>query len=1368
MAIFTEIEQELLKCIVEDRLHTSLAEIRQATKKIWSTEIRIIQDYTDHGIEHSKRLANYVTELLKANDGRNLSEQEMYLLMAGIYLHDIGMQCNIVKFPEIKYQAEKLGAQFEVEFTAQTSSSYSIEEQKEIRKNHPYLTAAWIDYANRTGETVLGQAAKNIPEELVDDLMDVCKHHSKLPINDCPRTFKFDPTSRKQLIASLLRFSDELDVGGHRVIIETVKNFSLDPQNSIYWWLHSRTKVIFNARNMVLLTIRLHPKDAKQYGLLVHKAFITEFQTKNRSVLSVLAMDGIPIVIDDDSKVVEHDRAELLPPEIVQALHVMQEKRSPLLELANEVRTWLQTIRYEVNNLKQLDGRTVELVVTLEQGLVKQRVLVRCIGGEITLNDVDLLDKALNRKMPQGWLISDTRVSDDARRRATEDDAFQVFNLSEFLQQMVWGPYFEALKALVENNKIQDLYVDLACYKQTMDENGDVISQGKHGQLNEYIDEWLTERGKMHISLLGDFGSGKTWFCRQYAYRQLNRYLKDPVNERLPLLITLRSFANAMTIQQLINDALLEQYKLPFVGSAFDVFKEMNRRGKLLLILDGFDEMSRQVDYQTVVDNFWELAKLVDENSKVILTSRTEYFHWAKESETILGGEEFGRRTIALSPPKFEVIQIEPFSDDQIREVIILRLGGEVGPTVAKHILDTPNLAGMARKPVLVELLLAALDEVDSNILDNPAKVYLYATNKLLLRNIETERTFTRTEDKLFFLCELAWEMIESGELSIHYTEIPDRIETYFGTKIKDKNKLDNWDFDLRNQTLLHRNAAGYYEFAHKSLAEYFVAFKFAAELGCLAPVFLETYCEADGKSCKISIEQKNVIELAESFGAMPFKDERMMAISVLLKEMMCKDAIKRLWEVFYEIKGMTLKQIKYVGGNVATLLWLKGESFYRAKLANIVLSSAVLRGTNLIEADLKGAHLHNVDFTGSQIEGIDIRDADLDDVSIRDVFLDSIELISDERNIAVGLSNGTIIIKDLISEENISVLNIPPSWYMQNVHNISWSSTGLFLAATYWNGIVRVWRPFSKDLVTEINYSGDHVSGVAFNPDGNLLSISTSSGIFIYTADGKTLLQSIDFKGRWCAGCFSVDSKFFLCGTSDRTIKMWSLDTGLEVGPLWKGRAYKGVFWKVRCSEDGTFLAACGSNGFELWNMLSKKRVFGESKNKIYSVCFSRCNQYLAACDNLERIRIWKYINGNWIKKPICILAEHVGTVKGIVFSNDSRTLISCGNDSTIRIWDIDSDSPNFGQCLKEMIMKINCKGMQISGAHGLEQKIEGRQKGYNEVTLLEFLEERGALLDKEQKQILDDIQKRPEKNVIKGKTAKKSSGVEMCRHHK
>jgi predicted NACHT family NTPase len=160
---------------------------------------------------------------------------------------------------------------------------------------------------------------------------------------------------------------------------------------------------------------------------------------------------------------------------------------------------------------------------------------------------------------------------------------------------------------------------------------------------------------------------------------------------------------------------------------------------------------------------------LVKEGSKVILTCRTEYFRWAKESEKILGGEEFGRRTILLSPPKFEVLYLEPFNHDQIRQVITLRLGVKDGPSMARRILKNQNLAEMARKPVLIELLLAALDEVSADILENQAKVYLYATNKLLLRNIDTKRTFTKTADKLYFLCELAWEMIKSGELHIHY-----------------------------------------------------------------------------------------------------------------------------------------------------------------------------------------------------------------------------------------------------------------------------------------------------------------------------------------------------------------------------------------------------------------------------------------------------------------------------------------------------------------------------------------------------------------------------------------------------------------------
>src|SRR5438876_10242575 len=76
---------------------------------------------------------------------------------------------------------------------------------------------------------------------------------------------------------------------------------------------------------------------------------------------------------------------------------------------------------------------------------------------------------------------------------------------------------------------------------------------------------------------------------------------------------------------------------------------------------------------------------------------------------------------------------------------------------------------------------------------------------------------------KRIYLGELAWEMIRSGNLRIHYKSIPERIKSYFGDRIKDQHELDVWESDLRSQTLLHNNA-GYFEFAHKSLAETFGA----------------------------------------------------------------------------------------------------------------------------------------------------------------------------------------------------------------------------------------------------------------------------------------------------------------------------------------------------------------------------------------------------------------------------------------------------------------------------------------------------------------------------------------------------------------
>jgi predicted NACHT family NTPase len=118
--------------------------------------------------------------------------------------------------------------------------------------------------------------------------------------------------------------------------------------------------------------------------------------------------------------------------------------------------------------------------------------------------------------------------------------------------------------------------------------------------------------------------------------------------------------------------------------------------------------------------------------------------------------------------------------------------------------------------------------------------VYLYAVRRKMDRDINDKRTFTSLADKLYFLCELAWEMLNEDKMSLNYREFPDRLRVLFKNEVKEQKHLDHWHYDMMGQTMLIRNDDGDYSPAHRSLLEFFVAYKFAAELGLLADDFLE------------------------------------------------------------------------------------------------------------------------------------------------------------------------------------------------------------------------------------------------------------------------------------------------------------------------------------------------------------------------------------------------------------------------------------------------------------------------------------------------------------------------------------------------
>ena len=193
--------------------------------EIWN-RIILIQHFTDHSLSHSLRIIKIMEQLPHVIENDFLSQDEKFILILGGLLHDIGMQCDIRKHERVREIAiNKYGASFDCErFDA--SRDLTLAQQNEMRKNHHLLTCAWIYSAfNEEKKSDLWKAIYNVPRDLMPCLIDVCSYHSKRCIRECAVLSKNVPNFRIQLVAAILRLSDELEIGNDKISEIDINNF---------------------------------------------------------------------------------------------------------------------------------------------------------------------------------------------------------------------------------------------------------------------------------------------------------------------------------------------------------------------------------------------------------------------------------------------------------------------------------------------------------------------------------------------------------------------------------------------------------------------------------------------------------------------------------------------------------------------------------------------------------------------------------------------------------------------------------------------------------------------------------------------------------------------------------------------------------------------------------------------------------------------------------------------------------------------------------------------------------------------------------------------------------------------------------------
>jgi len=494
---------------------------------------------------------------------------------------------------------------------------------------------------------------------------------------------------------------------------------------------------------------------------------------------------------------------------------------TPADDLAQAVEGLLTVMGFTCQE-RQPAGDRVRLVCTSKAALTRP-VIVVCREGTVTRDDVEaLLANVRSQEMGGGVLVTHARVSPAARERAAETgDLVRTFTLDEFYHELIdFEPYVRALVADYEHDELSTYYVDLGC------QSGDGST---YKPMDGYVDRWLDDPTRNHISILGDYGTGKTSFCRQYAARLGRQWLANPDHHRIPILISLRDYAKAVSLKQLVTDFLVNRYS---IQAGYEAFRRFNADGKLLLLFDGFDEMAQKVDYQTTVDNFEELARAVEDRSKVLLTCRTPYFRTRQEAEKLLSPRGLEplpeardlpeRAAIDLTErPNFEIVHLLPFEQEDIQQMLRVRFPAE-WEGYWQRIEGTYNLAELAQRPVLLDMIARSLPHLKPGQVLNAARLYEVYTDLWLARDEEKGRTLITRTDKRLFMQELALEMLRREEWSIHFSRLPERVRAHF--RLEKAAEIDYFEHDIRTCSFLNRDGEGNYRFVHKSLGEFFVA----------------------------------------------------------------------------------------------------------------------------------------------------------------------------------------------------------------------------------------------------------------------------------------------------------------------------------------------------------------------------------------------------------------------------------------------------------------------------------------------------------------------------------------------------------------
>ncbi len=386
--------------------------------------------------------------------------------------------------------------------------------------------------------------------------------------------------------------------------------------------------------------------------------------------------------------------------------------------------------------------------------------------------------------------------------------------------------YLRELESAYKNDGLNELYVRAQ------------LSDGSDAE--DFINAWITGTSHQPVALLAGYGMGKTSFALHLAATAIAAYRRDP-RERIPILIYLSEIASEQSIDGLLGRIFASQHRVP--GYHFGLFRELNKRGRFLIILDGFDEMKHAMSWSDFKFNFGQLNSLVVPNSRIVLLGRPSAFLSEGEENFVLRGvEKRSRHTLQVEhAPEYRVQSLLPFPEERavafIESYVAYRLRHITEVSAAVPIatdirvrLDsvrrTRELLSLAQRPVQARMIAElALDQRVQWRAFSRYELYEIFITRLIDREVDKpSRRLIGFADRLRFHEELAWWLWKkSGAVSFRLEQVPQHM--FSGAAPFEPEDRDGYVRELLTGSVIERKAGSdFFYFPHRSFVEFLLA----------------------------------------------------------------------------------------------------------------------------------------------------------------------------------------------------------------------------------------------------------------------------------------------------------------------------------------------------------------------------------------------------------------------------------------------------------------------------------------------------------------------------------------------------------------